>query len=108
MIVLIPNLILVDDGMRRAAERFKPAFHETWRLVPSEAQLGISKYLEQKPGHIYLCYKLDLYGTAEEPWGRSLWYDDRTVFTFLAPFIEHVERIEGATGVIGHELAHCY
>ena len=105
--MLLTHLTLVTSGMESAATRFYSAFCDTWQRMPADAQISITDYLEQKPGRVFLCYAMDYSQPPEEPLGRSSWFEDRTIFTFLAPFILHAE-IEGPIGVIGHELAHCF
>jgi hypothetical protein len=108
MIVLLPHLMLVDHGMEQAAGRFCAAFQVAWQRLPPVARAAINAYLAEHPGAVYLCYQMDLDERDAEPLGRASWWDDRTAFTFLAPFILHAGELDGPVGVIAHELAHCY
>jgi hypothetical protein len=108
MIVLIPNVLYLDDTMRLPSERFDEAFHESWERIPENVQAVIGEYFRRYPGRVYLCYKMDANDGEVEPWGRCNWSENRTTMTFLAPFVEGVNPVEGLRSVIVHELAHCF
>jgi hypothetical protein len=108
MIVLIPNVLCLDETMRCASSRFAEAFQESWKRISTDVQTVIRDYFQRCPGKVYMCYRMDAAGGEVEPWGRCTWRETRTTMTFLAPFVERVNPVEGLRSVIVHELAHCY
>ena len=107
MAELLPNLTLHDRILRVASERFVESFSATWQRIPEGARKIIADYFELHPGHVYLCFKMDFGDLPIEPLGRIAPFAKGTVFTFLAPYIQHAED-KGADGVIAHEFAHCH
>jgi hypothetical protein len=108
MVQLRPNLTLVTYGMEQAARGFEHYFQETWGRLPIKSREVLDAYWAQRPGTVYLCYKMDYGDYPQEPYGKFTWYEDRTLFTFLAPVILRADSDEGPVHVIAHELAHCY
>ena len=108
MVHLRPNLTLITLGMEKAARTFERCFQETWARLPSASREALDAYWALRPGTIYLCYKMDYGIYPREPFGQFTWYEDRTLFTFLAPAIIHADSVEGPVRVIAHELAHCH
>ena len=108
MIALIPNLLALDTAMKPVATRFAKAFERAWDRIPADAKATIRDYFRKCPGRVYMCYRMDFGDHPREPWGRCSWYEDKTVLTFLAPFVEGVQPLEKVSDVIAHELAHCF
>jgi hypothetical protein len=105
---LLPNLDLDDSVFVKASERFIRAFAITWERIPLDAQRVITGYLALHPGHVRLCYQMDLGDLPVEPLGRCSVSGNETVLTFLTPYVQYAGDLEAVADLIAHELAHCH
>jgi hypothetical protein len=108
MFYLLPNLTFDDSIFVNASKRFIKAFEVAWQRIPEDARKVIMDYLALHPGHVHLCFRMDFGDPPVEPLGRCSKCGNETVFTFLAPYIQHADELEGVLAVIAHELAHCH
>lgn len=109
MIILLPNALTLDDSMiATASRRFAEAFCLAWARIPADAQAVILGYLQRHPGRVFMCYRMNLADDHPERWANCTWCEGQTFLTFLAPFVEGANPIDGVVSVIVHELAHWY
>jgi hypothetical protein len=109
MPTLLGNVLLFQDHViTKINSRFVEAFHLTWFRLPAKDQRSMYNYLRRFPGRVFLCFSMNHDNPPVEPWGRVLWYERLTVFTFLAALVEGADSIEAICSVIAHELAHCF
>jgi hypothetical protein len=109
MLVKALNLTLIENPMRAASNRFRDRIAEAWKCIPARAKRVLIHHFHTAPGVVHLCYSMESEGLVREPFGRChWWYPGRTILTFLAPFVECATPASSVTGVIGHELVHCF
>jgi hypothetical protein len=108
MLQLLPGMSLDDATMVLASARFVKAFNQAWGEIPEDHGAVICGYFQHHPALTVMCFRMDYTEGAREAWGRCLWFNDSTLITFSAPFVERADPIGAVASVIAHELAHCY